>query len=127
MCGRYGLYNVDDSNILKENTGYDFKANYNVAPTHKMPVIVKENDKQKVEVMQWGITRQIGKDVEKSIFNTRSDKASGRFWGKTVRSTHCLVPANGFFEWRKGESGKIPFWIYEEDSPLTYFASKFAL
>lgn len=122
MCGRYGLYDVTEADILKENSGYDFKPNYNVAPTQKMPVITEEDNKPKVKVMQWGISRKLGPDVEKSIFNTRSEKALERFWGRTVKAHRCLVPANGFYEWRKEGSEKIPFWIHSPTNKLIYFA-----
>jgi putative SOS response-associated peptidase YedK len=125
MCGRYGLYDISESELLTENKGYTFKPNYNVAPTQSMPIIREDAGKPTVKVMQWGINRKIGKDIEKSIFNTRSEKALERFWGKTVRSRRCLVPANGFYEWKKGEDGKTPFWIHSPNNKLLYFAGIF--
>jgi putative SOS response-associated peptidase YedK len=125
MCGRYGLYDVTESTILKENTGYDFKPNYNAAPTQSMPVITLNNNQKAIAVMQWGITRKLGPQVEKNIFNTRSEKALDRFWGKNVKTHRCLVPANGFYEWRKTTDGKIPFWIHSPTSSLIYFAGIF--
>jgi putative SOS response-associated peptidase YedK len=122
MCGRYGLYDISESNILLENQGYAFKPNYNVAPTQTMPVITASSDSHTVSIMQWGIKRKLGPNIEKDIFNTRSEKALERFWGKTVRSHRCLVPANGFYEWRKTPDGKIPFWIHAKDHELIYFA-----
>lgn len=122
MCGRYGLYDVNDSEILKENSGYTFKPNYNVAPTQTMPVITSESGSLSVQAMQWGINRRIGPDKEKDIFNTRSEKALDRFWGKTVKNNRCLVPANGFYEWQKTKEGKQPYWISMPGSSLIYFA-----
>lgn len=125
MCGRYGLYDIKESELLQENKGYTFKPNYNVAPTQTMPVIKADNNKSVVDVMQWGITRRIGPDTEKSIFNTRSEKALERFWGKTVKSHRCMIPANGFYEWQKSNDGKIPYWIHLFDHDLLYFAGIF--
>lgn len=122
MCGRYGLYDLTDADFLKDNSGYQFKPNYNVAPSQKMPVIVKESEKSLPKTMKWGIHRQIGKDIEKDIINTRSDKAFGRFWGKTVKTHRCLIPANGFYEWKKFDKDKIPYWIQMKDNRLFNFA-----
>jgi putative SOS response-associated peptidase YedK len=122
MCGRYGLYDISENTILKENLGYDFNPNFNAAPTQSMPVLIEQNGNQRVDIMAWGISRKLGPDIEKNIFNTRSDKAFGRFWNKTVLSNRCLVPANGFFEWRRSGGEKIPFWIHEKNSALIYFA-----
>lgn len=122
MCGRYGLYDIKESELLQENKGYSFKPNYNVAPTQSMPVVITSGNLPTVKVMQWGISRRIGPDTEKSIFNTRSEKALERFWGKTVKNTRCLIPANGFYEWQKSKDGKTPYWIQSYDHPLMYFA-----
>jgi putative SOS response-associated peptidase YedK len=122
MCGRYGLYDITDAEFLKENTGYDFKPNYNVAPTQTMPVITSSDSHNSVELMKWGIPRKLSKDTEKSLINTRSEKAFERFWGKTVKQHRCLVPANGFYEWQASPEGKIPFWIHSKNADLMYFA-----
>ena len=125
MCGRYGLYDIKESVLLTENKGYNFKPNYNVAPTQYMPIIKADNNRELVQVMEWGITRRLGPDIEKNIFNTRSEKALERFWGKTVKSHRCLIPANGFYEWQKSKDGKIPYWIHSFDHDLIYFAGIF--
>lgn len=122
MCGRYGLYDISESELLQQNKGYNFKPNYNIAPTQSMPVITEEDGSEFVKVMQWGIHRNIGPDIEKSIFNTRSEKAFERFWGKTVRTQRCIVPANGFYEWKNSSDGKRPYWIHSPSDKLIYFA-----
>lgn len=127
MCGRYGLYDISESKLLQESKDYIFKPNYNVAPTQSMPVITGDGDTQTVKVMQWGITRKLGPDTEKSLFNTRSEKALDRFWGKTVKEHRCLVPANGFYEWKKTKDGKTPFWIHSDGHGIIYFAGIYSL
>lgn len=112
MCGRYGLYDISEEDRIKPNKGYQFKPNYNVAPSQTMPVIIEDSNIQLAVNMEWGIHRRIGPNIEKDIINTRSDKAFERFWGKTVRSSRCLIPANGFFEWRTLGKTKTPFWIH---------------
>jgi len=116
------LYDIGDSELLEKYLGQDFKPNYNAAPTQSMPVISVNDGKVSVKKMVWGIDRKLGPDVEKNLFNTRSEKALGRFWGKTVRTHRCLVPANGFYEWKKSKDGKQPFWIYSPLHKLIYFA-----
>lgn len=123
MCGRYGIYgDVTDEYRLKPISGYKFKPNYNVSPSQLMPVVVQKDGYQQLELMKWGIHRVVGPDKEKDIINTRSDKALGRFWGKTVREHRCLIPANGFYEWRTNSNGKTPFWIHPKDTGLFSFA-----
>jgi putative SOS response-associated peptidase YedK len=98
-----------------------------VAPTQVMPVITEdENGHRKLEMMQWGIPRILGKDLVKELINTRADKAFGGFWRRTVCNHRCLVPATGFYEWRTakvdGKPVKTPFFIHPKDEELYAFA-----
>ena len=126
MCGRYTL-NANADDVAKRfnlaNKAHDIKPNYNVAPTQTMPVITLGDDgKPHAEHMKWGIPRVLGKDIVKELINTRADKAFGGFWRKTVMNHRCLVPATGFYEWKKSKDGKIPFFIHPRDDELFAFA-----
>lgn len=126
MCGRYTL-NKSAIDVTKRfnlaNKMHDIKPNYNVAPTQTMPVItLDENGKPHAEDMKWGIPRVLGKDLVKELINTRADKAFGGFWRKTVMNHRCLVPATGFYEWKKSKAGKQPFFIHPTDEDLFAFA-----
>jgi len=124
MCGRYALTKID---TLAEHYNLatvpkDLHKNFNAAPTQTMPVITEENGKRQLELMQWGIPRFIGPGKVKDVFNTRADKAFGS-WKKLVLTQRVLVPATGFYEWKKqGESTKQPFYIFPKDDDLFSFA-----
>lgn len=127
MCGRYTLNKSADDVAkrfnLSSRPSQDIRPNYNVAPSQTMPVVIKEADGDRVmEMMKWGIPRILGKDLVKELFNTRSDKAFGGFWKKTVLNRRCLVPATGFYEWKAGLSGKVPYFIHPKDEDLYAFA-----
>lgn len=108
---------------LSSKPGQDVRPNYNVAPSQVMPVVTKEAGGGRVmEIMKWGIPRILGKDLVRELINTRSDKAFGGFWKKTVLNRRCLVPATGFYEWKTGPSGKIPYFIHPKDEDLYAFA-----
>src|SRR4051812_4076616 len=116
MCGRYTL-NKKPVEIAKRfdiaSVPKDLRENYNVAPTQVMPVITEDDDgKRHLEQMTWGIPRMFGKDFVKELINTRADKAFGGFWKRTVLHQRCLIPATGFYEWRKMEDGKTPYFIH---------------
>ena len=101
----------------------DILPNYNVSPSQTMPAITETDDYGRVvEMMKWGIPRVLGKDLVRELINTRSDKAFGGFWKKTVLSRRCLVPATGFYEWKTGPSGKTPYFIHPKDEDLYAFA-----
>jgi putative SOS response-associated peptidase YedK len=129
MCGRYLLDEADQIAPRFHVEDWDeaeLKPNYNVAPTQVMPVITKSKDGNvQIEMMRWGIPRKLflnGEIVEKELINTKSEKAFGRFWRKTVASQRCLVPANGFYEWKGHKGNKTPFFIHPKNEKLFSFA-----
>ena len=88
-----------------------------------MPVITISDDGQRnLEMMKWGIPRFLGKDTIKELINTRADKAFGGFWKKTVSSRRCLIPANGFYEWKGSAGNKTPYFIHPKHEKLFAFA-----
>jgi putative SOS response-associated peptidase YedK len=123
MCGRYTLTKVDElANRYKiSNTPKHLSKNFNVAPTQTMPVVVYDNGKNKLELMRWGIPRFIGPGKVKDIFNTRADKAFFS-WKKLTMTQRVLVPATGFYEWKKRSDGKQPYFIHPSDEELFSFA-----
>lgn len=131
MCGRYE-YDPETGELerlhkIKENTGYDFKPNFNTAPTQVMPVLTYSGGDLVLQPMKWGIHRHIGPKVEKDIFNTRADKASSPFWSKTIREGRCLIPATGFYEWKITDGSKQPYYIHLKKAHLYMFAGIYSM
>jgi putative SOS response-associated peptidase YedK len=130
MCGRYTLNKTSDDVAKRFNIATkvpDIRLNFNVAPSQIMPVITEgDNGTRQIELMKWGIPRVLGKDFVKELINTRSDKAFGGFWRKTVQNHRCLIPATGFYEWKVAtqEDTKVkqPYYIHPKDLELYAFA-----
>lgn len=125
MCGRYTLTKKSGDIAQRYNLAKisdEIKPNYNTVPSQIMPVITENVGKRQLELMRWGIHRMVGPDKELEIINTRSDKAFGGFWKRTVLNRRCLIPATGFYEWKKEKDGKVPFFIHPKDLDLYSFA-----
>lgn len=129
MCGRYDLGD-DPVSIVKHYKVSKEQAelihpNFNVAPTQTMPVVTNDGSGNKIELMKWGIPRFIGPGKVTEVFNTRDDKAFGS-WKKLVEHKRCLIPANGYYEWKKvTENGKIvkyPFYYRPKQLSIFSFA-----
>lgn len=129
MCGRYTLY---DTKALGKRFDAstssldDLRDNYNVAPSQRLPIITQGENGRTAELMKWGITRTI-KDKKLDIINTRDDKAFGFFWKKTVLTQRCIVPARGFYEWKKLDGQKLPYFIHPKDQDLFGFAGIYSI
>lgn len=90
--------------------------NYNVAPTHTMPVaFVDVEGKRITETMHWGYMGWKPKEVQKPFLpiNTRDDSLTKKpMWRRAIQSKRCLIPMNGFYEWQGTKGKKTPHYIY---------------
>lgn len=122
MCGRYVLWEVDELTKMFNVDGLqDLEPNYNAAPTQIMPVF---SDKGLTR-MRWGLIPAWAKDekIGYKLFNTRSESVFDKpVWKGIVKRNRCLVPANGFYEWKKTADGKIPEYIHLPNNELFSFA-----
>jgi putative SOS response-associated peptidase YedK len=113
MCGRYLL--TDFSEVLAERfevstiSGFN-PPRYNVSPTQLMPVIVS-NGTNRAELMSWGLIPSWSREP-KGFINARAETAAQKpSFRKAFRTQRCIVPASGFFEWKKTASGKLPYLL----------------
>ncbi|MDB5181060.1 MAG: hypothetical protein JWO54_823 [Candidatus Saccharibacteria bacterium] len=122
MCGRYALFNIDeivDDYPLPED--FDFIPNYNIAPTQTMPVITEDG----MKLMRWGLIPSWSKDekIGYRLINARSESVFDKpIWKAVITRKKCLIPANGFYEWKKEEDGKQPYFIHPKDQSIFMFA-----
>ncbi|MBH74893.1 MAG: hypothetical protein CL896_03760 [Dehalococcoidia bacterium] len=134
MCGRFGIaddavsmvnaFGIDPSITIFENLGACMPR-YNVAPTDQIPVIFEKNNRRQAHSMRWGLlpyqTRSIhgrsaldenGKSLNTPI-NARAETIDSKDSFKlSFERRRCLIPASGFYEWKKTNFSKIPHWIH---------------
>ena len=119
MCGRYTLTSTDHlkrrfdtTNSLPKGVG----PNYNAAPTQIMPVVLQNDGDRIIHLMHWGVIPVWAKNNPRFAFSTFNAKAETllekTMWKKLIASKRCLVPATGFYEWKKiGTNDKQPYYI----------------
>jgi putative SOS response-associated peptidase YedK len=98
---------------------------YNVAPSQEMPVLVHGASGLEGRRFRWGLVPFWADDpsIGNRLINARSETAHQKpSFRNAFRRGRCLVPADGFYEWRKGPGGKIPFWIHMEAGEVFTFA-----
>jgi len=127
MCGRFALYSSfaaikDYADILFE-TG-EIPENYNVAPGQVIPTIIENKKGEKLlEPCKWGLIPFWAKDpkIGYRMINTRAETIAEKPSFKyAFQRRRCLIPVNGFYEWRQGD--KQPFYIQLKDRELFTFA-----
>jgi putative SOS response-associated peptidase YedK len=126
MCGRYSLICIDDlgNRFRVHNPMIGTRSKFNVAPASEMPVIVQQ-EKPEIALMRWGLVPHWTKDSKTAPkpINARAESlADKQMFSPLLKSSRCLVPASGFYEWKKEGKRKIPFYFHLPDEPLFAFA-----
>ncbi len=126
MCGRYTLTKVPDESavVYPETEKIALIPRFNVAPTQLMPIIPMA-DPGHIHFYRWGLIPYWAKDkkIGYKMINARSETLLEKAAFKTpFRQGRCLVPADGFYEWKQTLSGKQPYRITLQDESLFYFA-----
>ena len=130
MCGRYRLSRRKqlveeyfDSTPWEE----DWNPRFNIAPTQPVPVI-RQHPKEAVRqlsVMKWGLIPHWAKDpsIAMSTINAKSETAATKpTFRDPLKFRRCLIPADGFYEWKKTGTAKQPFCFEVNDGELFAFA-----
>lgn len=130
MCGRYRLSRRKQ--LIEEHFDCvsdepDWSPRYNIAPTQPVPVI-RQHPKEPVwqlSLMKWGLVPSWAKDASgaASMINARSETAATKpAFRDPLRHRRCLVPADGFYEWKKEGKTKQPFCFEVREGELFAFA-----
>lgn len=130
MCGRYTLavqLDLIQDRFLLKGTIPAFKPRYNIAPTQEAPVIFESNDGRKLELMRWGLVPYWAKDpsIGNKLINARAETLAEKpSFRRSLERKRCLVPADGFYEWKRSADGrtKTPMRLVVGDSDLFAFA-----
>lgn len=126
MCGRYSI--TTDPEALRRLFRIDVFLNliprWNVAPTQEVPVIRNGDPKagepsgRQLHVMRWGLVPSWAKDIGigAKLINARAETVNEKpaFRG-AFRYRRCLVPADGFYEWKAEAGRKQPWRVVRRD------------
>ena len=128
MCGRYALYGP-----IKRTPEHDrwfdeleaFGPRYNIAPTQASPVTRWVDGRPVLAALRWGLIPFWARDlaIGNRLINARAETVPGKpAFRAAYRARRCLVPASGFYEWRKVPRGKQPYYITGVGGALLAFA-----
>lgn len=105
----------------------DWSPRYNIAPTQPVPVI-RQHPKEpirQISTMLWGLIPHWAKDTSgsASTINARSETAPTKpAFRDPLKFRRCLIPADGFYEWRRNGGSKQPYCFEINDGELFAFA-----
>ena len=143
MCGRFAV-TTDPALLAEKIKALDETAaagspapNYNVAPTTTVSTVVarhtepEDEPTRRVRLMRWGLVPVWAKTTEGGapdtkgplLINARSDKVTtSPAFRTSVKGKRCLVPMDGWYEWRGQKGAKTPFYMYAGDGEPLFMA-----
>ncbi len=129
MCGRYSIGSPEE--VLKKydhDKNLKLKPSYNIAPDTVNPVVAVRSP-AKIYLMRWGLIPSWVKDLKGgySMINARAEGIEAKpAYRKPIRSQRCLVPATGFYEWKKlkleKNPEKVPWYLKVKNQELFFMA-----
>jgi putative SOS response-associated peptidase YedK len=130
MCGRYRLSRrkqLIEEHFDTSPWDEDWNPRYNIAPTQPVPVI-RQHPKEpvrQISTMRWGLIPSWAKDPSTATgsINAKSETAAEKpAFRDPLRLRRCLIPADGFYEWKRTGTSKQPFCFEVNDGELFAFA-----
>jgi putative SOS response-associated peptidase YedK len=125
MCGRFTLTTPEE--LIAEVFALDerpkLSARYNIAPSQPVAVIVAPQGRRTLELQRWGMLAPGDAEREDALLiNARAETlATKPVFRESFRARRCLLPADGFYEWRKAGSRREPFHFRLRDrSPFAF-------
>ena len=100
--------------------------NFNIRPSENISVLVSNSGKRKLGQMRWGFVPHWYKSVADGplLFNARAETLAEKpAFRDACRRRRCLIPADGFYEWKKTVGSKSkPFYVRRSDRQQMIFA-----
>ncbi|MFL3657517.1 MAG: SOS response-associated peptidase [Opitutales bacterium] len=138
MCGRYTLVkkpiSIGEDFMRKiqspkspTGSGIRFEKRYNIAPTQENLVIRKQGDDDQLSTskMRWGLIPSWSKtgSTQSLLINARSETIADKPSFKAAyKRRRCLVPADGYFEWKRQRKLNQPHYLQLADESVFYMA-----
>jgi putative SOS response-associated peptidase YedK len=115
---------IFDAEVLDPAAFAELPPRYNVAPTQPIEVVVQREDGRVLELHRWGLVPSFAKSVSvgNRHINARAETiATTPAFRTSFARRRCIIPADGFYEWRRDGARKRPYLIHAyDDRPLAF-------
>jgi putative SOS response-associated peptidase YedK len=117
VCGRYASSRRPDDLVsffeVEDTPDEMIPPSWNVAPTDPVYAVVQKETRQ-LRVLRWGLVPSWSKDPKGAarMINARSESVREKpAFRKAYATRRCLVPADGYYEWKPEGAGKQPYYL----------------
>jgi len=127
MCGRYAVTSSPEAirALFRYAELPNFPPRYNVAPTQPIAVVRLVNGERHFALVRWGLLPPWVKDPKNFslLINARAETVLDKpAYKNAMKRRRCLVPADGFYEWRRAGDRKQPFFVRKKGGGPVAFA-----
>jgi putative SOS response-associated peptidase YedK len=131
MCGRFVSSSPPDELAkyfdVEQVAETALDPSYNVAPSNDIYVVVETGGIRRLETFHWGLIPFWAKDEKtgNKMINARAETiAEKNAYKHAFKKRRCIIPADGFYEWKKvpGQKNKQPYYIQRTDGEPLAFA-----
>jgi len=128
MCGRFLLTSPPEAVATMFNVDVrdNFPPRYNIAPTQPIAVIRQnEQNAREYALVRWGFIPSWAKKVEgRPLINARGETIAEKpSFRSAFKRRRCIIPCDGFYEWKTINRIKRPFCIHPKDKSIFGFAA----
>lgn len=130
MCGRFNVIENPLTQLLMEvvegTVPSRVTTEYNIAPTQMVSVLRHSADEGwAIAAMRWWLVPYWSPEpgTKYSMFNAKSETlTTSRAYKEPFKRRRCIIPASGYYEWKKEGSMKVPYYIEPVSEPGFAFA-----
>jgi putative SOS response-associated peptidase YedK len=133
MCGRFTMTRRDRTELaamlgVPESELGDYGPRFNIAPTQPYFVLKTRYESREAIPATWGLVNSWAKDASRAsmCINAKAETVDKLpTFREAFEKRRCVVPADGFYEWRGPKVRREPLWIHPADGALLLFAGLF--
>jgi putative SOS response-associated peptidase YedK len=123
-AGPSQLAQIFDAEVRDPGAFKELGPRYNVAPTQPVTVVVQRDEGRLIELHRWGLVPSWADSVAVGarMINARAETlATNSAFRPSFLRWRCVIPADGFYEWRRDGNARKPFLIHAaDDRPLAF-------
>ena len=131
MCGRFTFATTPDKIMERfqlSEIPFEIHPRFNIAPGQPILAIIEEQCKRRIGQLRWGLVPSWAKEekIGYKMINARAETLTEKpAFRNLFARKRCLIPADGFFEWRQTQKGKQPMRILMKNEEPFAFAGLF--
>jgi putative SOS response-associated peptidase YedK len=124
MCGRFTLRDPRRAKFDRRPVGHllSLAPRYNIAPSQTVLAITSRGGEREASFYQWGLVPSWSNDA-KGVINARAETLLRKpSFSESFERRRCLIPADGFYEWKRSGKSKQPYYFQRRDEEVFAFA-----